>query len=523
MESFFTILPGILVAAGVIAFLCSIYRVADVDKALIITGGKEPVIKVSGGSFVIPIFRKASYFDLCMLTVSADKDELKTKTTVPIVVDWTAQIRPFIGDTEILKKAIISFKERGQQGIINDVKLTLMGSVRSVVATLTPEQVQSDKDTFKTAIEEAVKSELSDMGLELVSLNIQDVSDRNGYYEDMAAVDQEAKRLAAEKVRAITDQQIREQAAASEEIAKKKELDKDLAIKERTRDNDLKQASFKAEVDKANEDAEAAGQVQKEKNAQLIEAEKGKVAIIRKQQEDLAAQEEQKVKKTLAETKKIEAAIKASEDAEVANIKAQAEAEVAEKEATGRAKAAEADAEGKANAAIKEAEGKAKAVETEATAEANATRAKGEAEADVISKKGQAEAEATRARLLAEAEGERKLAEARAADGKVNFEIEKLKIEADMRIQIATKTAEIMAEVGRNAEFVNIGGSIPSGGTGNVMLDTMAGIPSLMKVLNVENQALNGQSFNEEVKGLVESAVGPVKGVLATTTVAEEK
>ena len=64
-----------LVAIGaIIAFLCSIYRVADIDKALIITGGKEPIVKVSGGSFVIPIFRKAQYFDLCMLTVKADKD-----------------------------------------------------------------------------------------------------------------------------------------------------------------------------------------------------------------------------------------------------------------------------------------------------------------------------------------------------------------------------------------------------------------------------------------------------------------
>jgi uncharacterized membrane protein YqiK len=51
---------------AIVIFCCCIYRVADIDKALIITGGKNPVIKVSGGSFVIPIFRKAQYFDLCM-------------------------------------------------------------------------------------------------------------------------------------------------------------------------------------------------------------------------------------------------------------------------------------------------------------------------------------------------------------------------------------------------------------------------------------------------------------------------
>ena len=136
------ILPiaGGLVAIGlVIAFLCSIYRVAEIDKALIVTGGKEPRIIVSGGSFVMPIFRKAQYFDLCMLTVTADKDEVKTKTSVPIVIDWTAQIRPDTENLSNLRKAIVSFKERGQDGIKNDVKLTLTGAVRDIVAATTPE------------------------------------------------------------------------------------------------------------------------------------------------------------------------------------------------------------------------------------------------------------------------------------------------------------------------------------------------------------------------------------------------
>ena len=217
MEEF--LIPAAIVLAAiilVIIFLCSIYKVADVDKALIITGGKEPVIKVSGGSFVIPIFRKASYFDLCMLTVFTDGDEIKTKTSVPIIVDWTTQIRPNTKDTGILKKAIVSFKERGQQGIIDDVKLTLMGSVRSVVATMTPEQVQSDKEAFKEEIIKSVSDELADMGLELVSLNIQDITDKYGYYDDIAAIDREEKRKEAEKVRATANQQIRQQNAESE-------------------------------------------------------------------------------------------------------------------------------------------------------------------------------------------------------------------------------------------------------------------------------------------------------------------
>ncbi|MBQ3516731.1 MAG: hypothetical protein IJA29_05845 [Lachnospiraceae bacterium] len=511
METFIVIGIVLAVLVVLIIFLCSIYKVADVDKALIITGGKEPVIKVSGGSFVIPIFRKASYFDLCMLTVPADGDEIKTKTAVPIVVDWTAQIRPDTRDVGILKKAIVSFKERGQQGIIDDVKLTLMGSVRSVVATMTPEQVQNDKDTFKKTIEEAVSDELKEMGLELVSLNIQDITDNYGYYDDVAAKDREEKRKEAEKVRATANQQIREQNAESERIATQSELDTELQIAEKNRDNSLKKAEFKAETDKANADAEIAGELQRTIRLQEVAQQQGRVEVVRQEQANLAAIKAQDVAKTNAETAKIQATIKAQENSEVATISARAQAQVLEEEASGRAKAAEV-----------EASGKARAIEAEANAQANATRAKGEAEADIIAKKGAAEAEATRARLLAEAEGEKELAAARASNEKVNFEIEKLKIEANARIEIATKTAQIMAEIGKNAEFVNIGGSGVNGQTGNVLLDTLSGIPGLMKTLDAENQALNGKSFNEELNGLVTAIADPVKGVLSTSTTINE-
>lgn len=169
MSNILNIVIPVVIAVGVLAvlilFLKSIYKVVDVDKALIITGGKKPIIKVSGGAFVIPIFRKASDFDLCMLTVRADEDEIKTSTAVPIICDWTAQIRPNIDDEEKLRVAITSFKERGKEGIIDDVKLTLMGTVRDVVASMTPEEILRDKEKFKKQIQAGVADEFANMGL----------------------------------------------------------------------------------------------------------------------------------------------------------------------------------------------------------------------------------------------------------------------------------------------------------------------------------------------------------------------
>jgi len=485
----------ILFIVAFIILLCKIYKTVPVDKVLIITGGKEPIYKVSGGGLVIPIFRRADTFDLCMLTVTADKDEIMTKTGVPIVINWTAQIRPDSSDTEVLAKAIVSFKERKSDGIKEDVKRTLAGCVLGTVATMTPEEVATKKEQFKQTVQEAVADELKDMGLKLISLNIGEVTDNNGYYEDIAAKDREEKRKEAEQVRAMADQQIRQQNAESEKIAKQSELDTELEIAEKTKNNNLKIAEFKAETDKANADAAIAGELQKTIRMQEVAAQEGKVEVVRQEQANLAAIKEKEVIKTRAEAEKVQAEIKAQETANVSTINAEARAKVLEQEAIG----------------------KANAIEREAQANANKIKLEGETQAEITTKQGIAEAEAIKAKKLAEAEGEKALAEARAGNGKVNFEIEKIKIENEARVQIATNMATVMAEVGKNAEFVNIGGS----GTGmgnNVLFDTLAQIPTLMKHLDVSNNALNGKSFNDSVSEAVKAVAEPLKGLGVLST-----
>lgn len=545
---------GVVCFIAVIIFLMSIYKVADVDKALIITGGKEPIIKVSGGAFVIPIFRKASYFDLCMLTVTADSDEIKTSTAVPVVCDWTAQIRPCVSDSAKLRIAIISFKERGNQGIIDDVKLTLMGAVRDVVAAMTPEQILRDKEEFKKQIQSGVSDELDNMGLELVSLNIQDITDNNEYFNNIAAIDAAEKRQAADIKKAEVDKITRQKQAVAmkeAEIAEaeaKQEaeiarMNAEQTEKEKRKETDMKLAQFKIETDTANANAEIAKELQTTIRQKEIEERKGAIEITRQEQANLAAQKEREVMITRAEAEKETKRVNAEAVANVKSIEAEAKIQVAEREADAARKAAQGEADvdtTKAEARVKVATNDAEAVKKAAEAAAAKTRAEGEAaaavekakalaeaegkkaellaEAEGIKAQKLAEAEGVKANLLAQAEGERELAAARASNEKVNFEIEKLKIQTEAQIKIATAQAEIMANVGQNAEFINIGGgSIPgigaAGSTGNVLIDTLSQFPALMKVLNAENMALNDRPVTEELKD-VSKAIGAGLGAL---------
>lgn len=557
------------VVVGVIAivvFMASIYRVASIDKALIVTGGKEPVIKVSGGSFVIPIFRKADYFDLCMLTVRADKDEIKTATAVPIIADWTAQIRPRIDDPNKLRTAIISFKERGNNGIIDDVKLTLMGAVRNVVASMTPEDILKDKDAFSQKVQENVTDEMDNMGLELVSLNIQDITDNYGYFDNIAALDAAEKRQAAEVKEAHVDRETRERKAEARKAAEVAEanasketelarMDAELAQSEKRKDTDLQLAQFRIETDTANANAEIAGELQRTARMKEVEQRKGDVEVMKAEQQNLAAMKQREVMITRAESEKQKMQVEAEAEAQVQEIEAEAKVKVAEREANAARTAAQGTADvdkTKATARVNVAEQDAKAVKMNAEANAEKIKAEGQAQADVakaqamaeaegykaqqlaeaegIKAKQLAEAEGIKAKKLAEAEGEKELAAARAANDQVNFQIESLKIQADAQVQIATATAQIMANIGEKAEFVNIGGgTIPgvagANGTGNVLVDTLSQIPMLMKSLNTQNQALNGRDVTAEVEDLSKAALaglGALKGGDKDTPAIEE-
>lgn len=515
LESIIPIAIPSLAGLILLVFIISRYKVARIDQALIITGAKHPKIIRSGGGIVWPIIRKFTFFDLCIRTIVAEGDIIKTTTGVPIVVNWTAQIRPNADEEEELRIAATSFLERKDEEISRDIKFTLDGGVREVVAAMGPEAVLREKEEFSKRVRTSVAEEMRGLGFLLVSLNIQDVTDKQGYYDDLAARDREGRRREAANIRAEAEQAIREKKAEAEQAARQTELQSELAIAERTRDMEVQAAAYKEETDRAKANADIAGKLQETERQRDLIAKQGQAEVERQEQANLAATKEKAVIATRAEAEKQRLIIESEASAEQAKIDAEAQAAVVQKTAEGRAKAAKAEAEGKAEAVKLEAAAGAEAIKLEAVAEAERVQKTGSAEAGVISQKGLAEAEAIKAKGLAEAEAERALAEARAGNDKVNFDLAKLEIERDTRIQIATSVATVMASIGEKAHFIDMGGSKDE--SGDVLTNVLGRVPELMKKLDVQNMALNGKPATDTINELVSSVVAPL-GVLNKET-----
>ncbi len=552
------ILPIVLTAAPIliaivviVLLLVSMIKVARGNEVLVVTGvgatkkvskkvkvrrGNEeveedqtlyePKIVVAGAAVVIPFLQHAQRFDICVKKASKDNDTMKTKTGVEIVIDWSISYAPNAESIETLQPCIRQFLDKESEETEDIVMSSVAGGMRAVISTMTPQQVMVGKETLDEAVQTNIATQMAELGYK-VQIYIQEVRDAKDstYYYDLAAADREQTRRNAATITAEADQAIREKQAETGRIAKQAELTADVAIAEAERNASIKKANFKAETDKADADAAIAGEMQTTERQRELTEKQGAVEVMKQQQADLAAKAEQTVLLTQAETAKRQSIINEEAEAAKMEIQAKATATVAETAAAGQAKALKAEAEGKANAAKLEAsgeaeadrlraEGRANAVKLEAAAEAERISATGAAEATAIEARGRAEAAAIEARGIAEAEAALKLSEAQAANDRVNFEIQKLEIQRDTTVQVATSVAQVMAKIGENATFYDFGGSSLAGDGSDLLTRILSNIPQVFAKANLANQALNGQELPGTIHDLASAVLGPLGGAI---------
>lgn len=543
IQNFFTailpILPWAAIIILIIALLLLMVKVVTGNEVLVVTGvgatkkvtvkaenGEEqityvPRVRIAGASIVIPFIQRARKFDICVEKANVTNDTMKTVTGVEIVLDWGISYAPNADTVESLLPCIRQFLDKKKDEIQEIIKNAVAGGMRAVISTMSPKEVMVGKETLDDLVQKNISTQMAELGYK-VQIYIQEVRDANGstYYKDLAAEDRETLKRDAANITAKADQEIREKAAETERAAKEAELESQVTIAAKEKETSVKKSAFKAEQDQAEADAAVAGKLRAAEREREVVEKNGQVEVMRQEQANLAAEKEQVVKITQAETAKKEAIISAESESQQKQITADAEASVALKKAEGEANARKAEATGQAEAKKTQAAADAEAIRMEANAEAEKTRLTGEAEAAAISAKGKAEAEAIEAKGKAEAEAARALSDAQAANDRVNFEIKKLEIERDIQIQVATNVAQAMAHVGEKATFYDFNGN--SSGEGNLLTSVLGDIPQLMKKANLENEALNGKPVTETINDLVKAVVDPFQALAEKKTVVRD-
>jgi flotillin len=399
-----TIAAVVAITVIVIIFKAT-WRVAEPNEALIISGlgargGTSPEtadsldfkIVCGKGSVVVPGFQTSRRLVLDSRAANLEVSCV-TKQGIPVHVRGVVIYK--IGDDRAsIANAARRFLDQQQQ--MDDKTHTLFaGHLRSIVGSLTVEEMIHNREALTAQVRQSSAVEMSKLGLIVDSLQIQEIEDTAGYVTNLGKPHAAAVAAAARIAEAQRDQE----ATEAEQIASANKASA-------WRDSQLKQASFQAEIDRANAQTKQAGPLAEAQSRQEVVVQETRAAEL---EAELAEQRLQSQVRKPADAKAYEQRTLADSSRDARISAAQAEAKETELRAG-------ADATRVTTAATAEAE----SVRTRGDAAAFATRASGEAEAAATQARGLAEAESAKARGLAEAESAkaRGLADAEAARAK---------------------------------------------------------------------------------------------------------
>lgn len=193
--------PVIIIAAVfVVAVLAiglsinSLLIICDPSEVVIFSGpARRPDQRVGyrairgGRGLRIPLLEKVEYMDLTNIVVSVAVQGAYSRDGIPLNIEGVANIK-IDGDPPGLDNAVERLLGKSKEDIVQLARETLEGNLRGVLAKLTPQEVNEDKEKFAAELIEEAEVDLQSLGLSLDTLKIQTVSDDVGYLDAIGRV-----------------------------------------------------------------------------------------------------------------------------------------------------------------------------------------------------------------------------------------------------------------------------------------------------------------------------------------------
>jgi flotillin len=270
-----------LVTAGVVALILLIAAVVAIitvkalivivppNRAAVITGRSRLLTdgervgyrSITGGRTLrIPIVETVQFMSLETFPIEISVANAFSKGNIPLNVEAIANVKIASDPESVFNNAVERLLGKTESEIRDLAKDTLMGNLRGVLATLTPEEVNEDRLGFAKALSEDAGDDLSQLGFHLDVLKIQNVSDERGYLEAIG------RRKAAEAVReaeiaeADAEADTREAQAEARKRAEIREADTSVTVAEAQNRLRVRQA----QLDEEGEIAERTARVKAE-------------------------------------------------------------------------------------------------------------------------------------------------------------------------------------------------------------------------------------------------------------------
>jgi flotillin len=404
-------LPALIFLLSII-FVTKQYKRCPSNRILVvfgkISGEKASKCVHGGGVLVIPLIQDYAFLSLEPLTIDIELNGALSKKNIRVNVPSTFTVG-ISTNPAIMQSAAERLLGLDEEAIQNQSRDIILGQLRLVIATLSIEEINQDREKFLDLIGKNVNIELNKIGLEVINVNIRDITDESGY---IAAI---GKKAAAEAIN-----QARIEVADAEKLG-------EIGVSSANRAKDVEVATQHAQADMGRK------QIEKDQRIAIskYEAEGATGEAAAKREKEVAvAQEEARTiqgKKEAEREQRIYLATKEAEAVKGENTSkaqiAEYNAELKQKEAISRRLSDIALAESQRDILRAEKEKEVALLEKETLAkqevEKRRQEVQAETQAEYTRRTARGEADAVIMKYAAEAEGIKKVLEAKASGYKM--------------------------------------------------------------------------------------------------------
>jgi len=277
MSPLIIIVVAVVVGFITITALISRYKRCPSDKILVVygrTGGTSAKCIHGGGAFIWPVIQDYAYLDLKPISIEANLTNALSRQNIRVDVPcrFTIAISTEPDSMNNAAERLLGLAPNEIQELSKDI---LFGQLRLVIATMTIEEINSDRDKFLDSISKNVDTELKKIGLKLINVNVTDIKDESGYIEALGK-EAAAKAINEAKITVAEQLKIGETGKA---IA---DREKDVQIAETQRERDVKiaitQKDREVSIASAVKD-EAIGKAEAARDTRIKTSEANAVAI----------------------------------------------------------------------------------------------------------------------------------------------------------------------------------------------------------------------------------------------------
>ena len=391
------ILPVIVVAVfiGVLMFVVSQYKRCPSNRILVVygkVGGNQAAKCVHGGGiFVVPLFQDFQYLSLEPMTIDIELTGALSKKNIRVNVPSTFTIGVSTSPA-IMNNAAERLLGLGEQEISAQARDIILGQMRLVIATLSIEEINQDREKFLDLVNKFCAGEFLKVGLEVINVNIRDIMDESVYID---AIGKKAAAEAIQIAKVEVAEQVKEGAIGEATANRAKAVE--VANQEAASTIGRKEAEREQRVRTAKLEAEGvSGEAEAMREQEIVSAQQKAISTEGKKQ----AESNQRVKVATLEAEAVQ-----GENESQANI-ATYNATLAERQAEARRRGEkEQELARLQKEQIVQQQIEREKIEIEAEAEAERIRRVAKGEADAVLAKYNAEAEGVQRVLEAKAEG----------------------------------------------------------------------------------------------------------------------